>query len=684
MPRERARVPAVQEQTTRGALSPAATHAQAAQVTDASPGAEPGAWRAWLFALLAAATVLIVFRPALDGGFLGWDDHANFVDNTAWQGLSGDRLQWMFTTFHMGPYQPLTWLTFGVEYVLWGSDPSVFHFTNVLFHALTAVACFFLARAFLRASVPGATSRVVDWTALATALVFAVHPLRVESVAWLTERRDVVSGLFYVLTLLFWVRHLARGEVRWGRDAYCACAAFVLALLGKGTGMTLPLALFVFDVFPFRRARVAGGTRGVGELVLEKAPLLVLGVVFAALAWHGQSELAKPIVPLAVHGVFPRLMHVLHGVVAYPLLTFVPVGTSPLHPFELTDGAFDARFLGAAVAVAILVPLLWMLRARAVLAAWCAFAILALPILGLVQTGPQLMADRYAYLTCLPFALLFGGALAWASMRWAALRVVFAGCAATACLVLAVWTWQLVPVWHDDAALWTRVVHVYPDSVVARRSYCVALTESAMEHTDPAARLARLRVVAEACRVAHTRFEDAAIANSAAEVHRAIAELDAEHATAELEHARELMLVAVVLNHAQPLPDPTIDDNLGLVHCALGNWEEARAAYEAMATRYPGNANAQLSWGQVLAVLERPAEAIPHFQRAIELEPLAFNAWYDLGSARRALGDVPGAIDAFENAARVRRLLPPGGDNLLEATEQALRALREAPPALPK
>ena len=164
--------------------------------------------RRWLPVLIVALVVL-AFWPAFSAGFLDWDDDRNFTDNTAYRGLSAQHLAWMATTHHMGPYQPLSWWTLGVDYTLWGMDPRGYHATNVLLHALTALAFYALALRLLPlcwkgANVPG--GRAVQLAAAAAALLFALHPLRCESVVWVTERRDVLSGVFFVLTLWAWLR----------------------------------------------------------------------------------------------------------------------------------------------------------------------------------------------------------------------------------------------------------------------------------------------------------------------------------------------------------------------------------------------------------------------------------------------------------------------------------------------
>lgn len=681
--------------------------------------------RGLVFAACVVAIVFLVFARGLDGELLIWDDKVNFLDNVAWRGLSGEHLHWMFTESYNGPYQPLAWLTFGFEWTLWALDPFVFHLTNLLFHAATAAAFFFCARVFLRAALRDAPSAMIDWAALVAALFFAVHPLRVESVAWVTERRDVVSGLFYVLALLFWMRHLRRDETRAGdeprigRDALLAYAMYLLALLGKGTGMTLPFALFVLDVVPFRRAQFVGGKRALGELVVEKLPLIVLGVVFAVVAYKGQADLSKAMTSLEAHGVGARILHAFHGVATYPLMTLTGLGTSPFHPFELPNGALDPRFIGALAAVAVLVPLLWLLRAHAVLAAWLAFAVLAAPILGLFQTGPQLMADRYTYLPGVPFALLLGGVVAWAASRRPAWSTAVTAAALTACAALAVATWRLVPVWHDDAALWARVCAVYPESVTVWRSRCRSATDRAEQMTDVVERAKQLDLAESICDEACRRFEDQKLTNSLGIVHRMRADLDPEHAQQHMERALEIFRRAA----SQPTTgaeEPTVFVNVGLVALTLDRKEEARAAFEFAAQHFPNDLSAQLSlaqvlaslrefeaantqfakaaelaprsteilfhWGQCLLEMQQPLEALDKFRRALATEGDQPEIWYCIARAHDASGNHAAALEAAEKsvrlqvareeAARARREAPPGDPGLLDVVRKQLDDLR--------
>src|SRR5512138_224970 len=170
----------------------------------------------------------------------------NFTDNPSYRGLSPSHLRWMFTTFHGGHWQPLSWMTLGLDYTLWGMNPLGYHLTNVLLHAVNALLVYRL----IAVLVPGVGARA----AAVGALLFAIHPLRVESVAWVTERRDVLSGLF-LLTVLAYVRYVRARDAGqpWGIPFGLSLACFALSLLAKAWGVTLPLVLLVLDVYPLRR-----------------------------------------------------------------------------------------------------------------------------------------------------------------------------------------------------------------------------------------------------------------------------------------------------------------------------------------------------------------------------------------------------------------------------------------------
>src|SRR3989442_9206471 len=207
----------------------------------------------WLVPVLIALVTFAAFSPTLQNQFVSWDDDKNFLENPHYRGLGWTHLHWMWTT-HQGHYIPLTWMTLGLDYLVWGMNPLGYHLTSLLLHAANAVVFFFVVRRILALSLPSPSERdhALAVSAGFAALAFAIHPLRVESVAWATERRDVLSRLFYLSAILVYLRACEREER--GRGWYWAAVGlFACALLSKSMVVNLPIVLLILDVYPLRR-----------------------------------------------------------------------------------------------------------------------------------------------------------------------------------------------------------------------------------------------------------------------------------------------------------------------------------------------------------------------------------------------------------------------------------------------
>jgi len=331
-------------------------------------------------------------------------------------------LHWMFTTLHGGHYQPLSWVTLAVDHALWGMNPTGYHLTSLLLHTLTAVAVY----AGLLALLARTPTRSTHLAAALGALFFAVHPLRVESVAWITERRDVVSGLFFVLTLLAYLRmqHTAGAARR--RWLLASLGAFTLSLLSKAWGITLPAVLLALDLSPLGRLPGASG-RARTRVLVEKLPWAMLAAAGAVVAFAAQHRI-EAMRTLSDHGPLERTLQAAYGICFYLWKTLAPVNLSPLYilpdDLSLTMPRFAVPLL--LVVVATVAALLAWRRHPWVLAAWIAYVAILSPVLGIAQTGPQLAADRYTYLASLPLAALFAAAVARAPRRAPAVLAVAA------------------------------------------------------------------------------------------------------------------------------------------------------------------------------------------------------------------------------------------------------------------
>ena len=426
----------------------------------------------WLPPVVVTLVTLVAFLPTLGNGFASWDDALNFLDNPHYRGLGAAQLRWMFTSFHAGHYIPLTWLSLGLDYLLWGMNPAGYHLSSLLLHAATALAFYFLALRLLRAALPPATTpAALCWGATVAALFFAVHPLRVESVASATERRDVLSGLFYILALLCYVKAATalaetaparlRSHVSWSARLRLrlpplwyalSLASFAAALLSKSIVVTLPVTLLVLDVYPLRRLGGAAGWRAPRPW-LEKLPFFALSAITAIVAFEALLPLGNT-KSLQDMPVMLRLLVSVYGLLFYLQKTLLPLDLSPLYPlsFQVTWLQFGVLIGGAYLA--------WACRRRvpALTAAAFVYVVTVAPVIGIFQNGPQAAADRYTYLPCLGWAALAGGATAhWWPRRAIVVPVVAAWLAALAFL-----TWQQTSLWKDPVTLWSQAAAVTP------------------------------------------------------------------------------------------------------------------------------------------------------------------------------------------------------------------------------
>jgi len=424
----------------------------------------------------------LVYLPSLKNGFVYWDDHVVLLENPNYRGFDWPRLKWMFTTGFMGHYQPLTWLSYAVDYTLWGMDPWGYHLTSVLLHAATAggvywVARFLLGRAVSRGSGEGGIG--LDLGAMLAALLFALHPLRVESVAWATERRDLTSGLFFVIALATYLRGVgcpARNPARrtWMR---LSLVAYALSLLGKVMGVSLPIILVLLDAYPLRRLTAfPRGWRGpaVRGVWREKWPYFALAGLAAVNAflvqYHGPAISSLHHVPWIV-----RLTTASFGTAFYLYKTLVPLSLSPLYAPDSPFNPFAWYFLvsGTVVAGITMAVLLARRGWPAGPALWAAYLVMLVPVVGIVQIGPQIAADRYTYLPCLGWVLL--PAAGWMAIwirradhwMW---KVGLAASSLAGILVLVTLGWltrRQIAVWRDTEALWNQAIRVHPHNGMA-------------------------------------------------------------------------------------------------------------------------------------------------------------------------------------------------------------------------
>jgi tetratricopeptide (TPR) repeat protein len=574
-----------------------------------------------------ALVTFVAFLPALRAGFVTWDDNGNFLDNYDYRGLGPAQLQWMWTTFHMGHYVPLAWMTLGFDYVIGGMNPFGYHLHNVLLHAVNAVLVFALAVRILETAQMERRetdhSRTVVAAAVA-ALLFAVHPLRVESVAWVTERRDVLSMLFCLTSVLCYLRSVAGtgGARRW---YVLSVGAFVAALLSKATSMSLPAVLLVLNVFPLRRI---GGTSGFWTPNARRVYAELLPFAALALGTAALSLIAlKPPTQLSFSA---KLAVSAYSVVFYLMKTVWPTGLAPLYEMPRRVDPLAVRYVVSAIVLVVLSALMWIGRRRfpGIAAAWVVFLFVLAPLSGVVQNGPQIAADRYTYHAAPALAILVGaGVQRWlrSSSDVRALAVAFP------IAMLAVLTWRQTEVWHDSGRLWSRVLSVDPTSSIAH----VAIGDLLIRE----GRLAE----------AETHY-------------RRGVELDPTFATGfnnlGVLLARQGRFAEAVDRYRQALElRPAYADahnNWGIALSEQGDYGGAIAQFRETLAIDPRLADAEVNIGNALVRQQRAADALAHYERAAALKPDNADAYLNWGVALAQLGKLEEAVVQFTKVLAIQ------------------------------
>jgi protein O-mannosyl-transferase len=607
----------------------------------------------WSLASALAVITFLVFAPALWNGFVDWDDNTNLTKNLSFRGFSAANVRWILTTTLMGHYIPVTWTTFALDYTLWGMNPFGYHLTNLVLHTENVLLFFAVAsRLIARASAwPAATVRTA---AAFAALFFAVHPLRAESVAWVTERRDVLSGLFFLVSVLGYL--IAQERTGRARRLHLtlSLAAFALALLSKAIVMSLPLVLVILDVYPLRRFTPTWrGLRAAHPVLLEKLPYALLAVAGAAVSYYA-VHVNSFVTPLTMYPWPARVAMAFYSFWQYVALTALPVGLSPMYELPAALSPLELRFALPALGVLSLTAVALALRRRcpALLAVWAFYVVVLGPVSGIVHSGFQLAHDRYSYLSCLGLALLAGSAVAALVVAQRAGRVrpaiarLGVGLTGAWLVMLSVMTWHQVQVWRDTQTLWTQAVDADPACAVCHSNLGIFLGN----HGNVAAGIAHVER-ALALRPDWVRVH----------VNLGTLLLQANRRTDAMAHFEKA--IAEEPNNAEALSAMAV--------ALIGDKRPAEAIrYLGRALEAdPTNALVRTNRAAALAHLGLRTEALDEYRRAIAIDPTSAPAHYGLGWALVRFGD----RDAARAQVEVLRGLDPFLATTLVAKIEARR-----------
>ncbi len=589
--------------------------------------------RTLVLCLLLAAGTLALYSRVTHAPFLRYDDDRYVVENpNVRSGLHWSTVTWAFTTFEQANWHPLTWLSHALDIQLFGMNPAGHHFSNLLLHAASAALLFLLLQ-----WLTGYIGR-----SLVVAVLFAVHPVNVESVAWIAERKNVLCMLFFLLTLLAYGHYVRKPSVA----RYIAVLlGFAMALMSKPMAITLPFVLLLLDYWPLGRLISSGQFNGkdsqigrsavderrsIAWLIIEKLPLFAMSAASAVVTIKAQRAGG------AVTIKYPVLAHLQNAVVSYVLYigkAIWPARLAALYPYP--TGGWPAWVVALSVFFLVVVTgmVLRYQEHRYLLWGWFWYLGTMVPMIGLVQVGNQAMADRYAYLPFIGLFVMVVWGIAELANRFAIQKLVAASAVAIVVTFCAL-THRQLAYWHDDFSLWSHTLAVTHRNFVAEDNFGNALIKAGRYDEG----IAHFRSAAE--------IEPG---DPVSEVNLGIYAQqhgDLQQAAARYQYALQLA--------SDPQVRAAAYANLGGVYFTLHDYQQAQENFESALRLGSRSSFIFLHMGLMAQKADDWSDAIRYYATYISVEPSDLG-YFLLGRALEHAGDPQRAKRAYEQAERLSR-----------------------------
>jgi protein O-mannosyl-transferase len=574
--------------------------------------------------LLLVVATLALYNPVTRYPFVNYDDDRYVTENPhVHNGLTADTIAWATTAMEQGNWHPLTWMSHALDWQLFHQNPTGHHFTSVLIHATNAV--------LLLLFLIYATGRV--GSSFFVAAIFALHPINVESVAWIAERKNVLSTFFFLAALIAYCWYARKPD--WRR--YLAFAGlFVLGLMSKPMVITLPFVLLLLDYWPLGRMEERSANAEVPQstlprLIAEKLPLFALSAASAAITIKAQQA-GGAVRSTAQFSLAVRLENAVVAYATYLWKMIWPAHLAPLYPHPGDSLAVWQIVISALVLLVVTAAVVRFRSRRYLLTGWLWFLGTLIPVIGLVQVGDQAMADRYAYIPLIGIFVM----IAWAAAELAdSFQISFSACAIPAAFVvlaLAFATHRQLGYWSSSYDLWEHALAVTDKNFIAQDNLGGALL--LLGKADEA----------------YPHFQAAAAINPKDPMSHA--NLGAYlQAHGHLPEAIEQHNRAISLTSDAGLLASTYA-NLGTAYRKIGEDEKARESYDQAVRLNPNQSNAYLGLGQLLEKQNRLDESISNYSRSVELRPTD-TGFFLLGHALEIAGRRAEALAAYQSALQL-------------------------------
>jgi len=598
----------------------------------------------------------IAFYPSLRNDFTNWDDNMYVTHNELIRDLSWQNIQKIFTSFYYTLYLPLTMLSYTLEYHFFGLAPSAYHITNLIIHLLNCLLVFWLI--FL------ITGR--NPTAFITGILFAIHPLHVESVAWVSERKDVLSTFFFLGTLIFYIYYIKKENLKF---YYVSIFIYILSLMSKPMGITLPFVLFLLDYILDKKIN--------RQSFPKKIPFLILAVIFLLLNFIALSS-DRIIENKGIFSFLTSLCIACHGFLFYTWKLLLPLKQSSLYPYpeggKLPPLFFISPFIVCAISLLIIFSRKYT---KKILFAGLFFLITILPVSQIIPVPPGIAADRYTYIPSIGLFYLAGEGfylLYYKKLKSTVLKVILSIILITIITILSVLTWHRCHVWKNSITLWTDVSRNYPYLLLPyfklghayglQGDYELAIefynkvVENEPEDEEAYYNRGSIYVIMEEYDKALEDF------NKAIEFKPDY--LEARYNRGNLYYKREEYDKALEdYNEAikTGTDNPQIYYGRGLTHSKRGEYHKAIKDYTKALTLDPFHFEACRNRGNIYYEKALYREAIEDFNLALTINPQDFLTYNSRGKAFYSAGEQKKAINDFSRAIELNPDFPEAYQN---------------------
>jgi len=607
----------------------------------------------YLFPVFVSLIVFVVFYPVLNAGFLNWDDHVIFLDIYNWRGLRWENLYWMFTNFYAGHWRPLMWLTMGAIYKFFGLNPVLYHLIPLLFHIITSLTLYYTILYFLKILRKQDIKKNTEKKNLAilsaglATLFFSLHPLRVESVAWLSASQDIPNALFFCLSLFFYIK--AKNEtnhLRYVKSIKLSLLCFTLSLFYKTMSVTLPVIFLIIDFFLGDRISRNFKKK---PLLIEKIPFFIVAMAAAIGTIIGSRTTLATIEDVSI---LARIQQFLYVPFFYVWKTLFPIVLLPYYDLYKTFKDVCPVFLLFYGTLFFFITFI-LIKARQKTAlgitSWLCYLVVLTPVSGLLRVVKQIVSDRYSYIPGLIFSLLLGigfFVLFSRAKKWifpVIVSMIFI------LFVLARKTWKQTHIWRDSISLWSYVVE---KNTECERAYNNLGTEF---KGDKSIRYFRkvLEINPENIRAKYN-------------IGVTLAEMG------DWLEAKKLFkeVIEKKPDHAQSY------GNLGVCFVALGELNKATDVFEKALKLKPDFVLVHVHLASVLANTNKLDKSIYHFKKAIELSKesqVLAEAYLKLGNVFAQQNKLDLAVESYRETLK----LQPANKEAIENMKLALDLLKK-------